>query len=230
MNERAMITDTDNLSESVLINADDLSLIRGQRLLFKQLSFTLQQGQAIHLSGHNGSGKTSLFKVLTGMLSPSTGELALFGKAFADFEREDYEKLLYLGHQTAIKHELSVLENLRLNSQLFDKINATNEQLYSALSAVGLERFDEQLAGKLSAGQKRRVMLARLWLSVGDNATDKPLWLLDEPLTALDVGAIDDLQALIDKHLSFGGGVVFTSHQTFELSHPIQSVVLGENR
>ncbi len=227
MNKQAtMTTDTDNL-----ITADDLSLIRGQRLLFKQLSFTLKSGQAIHLSGHNGSGKTSLFKVLTGMLSPNTGRLELFGKTFADFEHQDYEKLLYLGHQTAIKHELSVLENLRLNSQLFDKINATDEQLYSALSAVGLARFDEQLAGKLSAGQKRRVMLARLWLSVDISAdggcTDKPLWLLDEPLTALDVGAIDDLQALIDKHLSFGGGVVFTSHQPFELSHPIKSVVLG---
>ncbi len=217
-------------TDSLLINADDLSLIRGQRLLFKHLSFTLKSGQAIHLSGHNGSGKTSLFKVLTGMLSPNTGKLEVFGKTFADFERENYEKLLYLGHQTAIKHELSVLENLRLNSQLFDKINASDEQLYSALSAVGLARFDEQLAGKLSAGQKRRVMLARLWLSVDDNNTDKPLWLLDEPLTALDVGAIDDLQALIDKHLSFGGGVVFTSHQPFELSHPIQSVVLGESR
>ncbi len=225
---------TDSLSEKLLINADNLSLIRGQRLLFKELSFTLQQGQAIHLIGHNGSGKTSLFKVLTGMLSPNTGSIELFGKTFAEFEHKDYEKLLYLGHQTAIKHELTVLENLRLNSQLFDKINASDEQLYSALSAVGLERFDEQLAGKLSAGQKRRVMLARLWLSVelsvDDNDTDKPLWLLDEPLTALDVGVIDDLQALIDKHLSFGGGVVFTSHQTFELSHPIQSVVLGESR
>ncbi len=228
MNAKETITPcTDNL----LINADNLSLIRGQRLLFKQLSFTLKKGQAIHLSGHNGSGKTSLFKVLTGILKPNSGSLQVFAKSFADFENKDYEKLLYLGHQTAIKHELSVLENLRLNSQLFDKINASDEQLYAALSAVGLERFDKQLAGKLSAGQKRRVMLARLWLSVGERHTDnKPLWLLDEPLTALDVGAIDDLQALIDKHLSFGGGVVFTSHQAFKLSHPIQSVKLGGNQ
>lgn len=218
----------DMTNSETLIHADNLSLIRGQRLLFKQLSFELTAGQAIHLSGHNGSGKTSLFKVLMGSLPSDSGVLSVLGKKFADFEGADYQNLLYLGHQTAIKHELTVLENLRLNSELFDKIQATDEQLHTALSAVGLSRFHEQLAGKLSAGQKRRVMLARLWLTVNDDKTDKALWLLDEPLTALDVRAIDDLQALFDKHLSFGGGVVFTSHQAFELNHPIQSVVLGE--
>lgn len=215
---------------SVLIHAENISLIRGQRLLFKQLSFTLQRGQAIHLSGHNGSGKTSLFKVLTGSLSPDNGVLNVFGKPFADFTGEDYHHLLYLGHQTAIKYELTVLENLRLNSRLFDNIHADAARLHQALSAVGLSRFHEQLAGKLSAGQKRRVMLARLWLTLDDEQTQKKLWLLDEPLTALDVGAIDDLQVLIDKHLSLGGGVVFTSHQAFVLTHPIQPLVLGETQ
>ncbi len=213
---------------TVLIDADNLSLIRGQRLLFKNLAFQLKAGQAIHLGGPNGSGKTSLLKVLTGVLTPDSGTVHIWGKTVADFVGEDYQKILYLGHQTAIKHELTVLENLRFNSALFDKTKATNRQLKAALSAVGLSRFAEQLAGKLSAGQKRRLMLARLWLTVGDSHTDKSLWLLDEPLTALDVRAIEDLQELIDKHLSYGGGVLFTSHQAFALTHPVASLILGD--
>ncbi len=214
---------------TALLDADNLSLIRGQRLLFKNLAFQLKAGQAIHLGGPNGSGKTSLLKVLTGVLTPDSGTVHILGKTVADFAGEDYQKILYLGHQTAIKHELTVLENLRFNSALFDKIAVTNKQLAAALSAVELSRFTEQLAGKLSAGQKRRLMLARLWLTMEEEHTYKPLWLLDEPLTALDVRAVENLQELIDKHLSFGGGVLFTSHQAFALTHPIASVIL-ENR
>lgn len=210
-----------------LIHADKLSLIRGQRLLFKCLSFTLSRGEAIHLKGHNGSGKTSLFKVLNGTLPPDAGTLSILGKAVNDLANEDYKKLLYLGHKTAIKHELTVTENLRLNSRLFDALSLNDEQLSAALAAVGLARFKEQPTGKLSAGQKRRVMLARLWGSVGERHTDKPLWLLDEPLTALDIDAVEALQTLTDKHLSLGGGVVFTSHQTLHLHHSVKTVVLG---
>lgn len=212
---------------NTLIHADELSLIRGQRLLFKRLSFTLHRGKAIHLKGHNGSGKTSLFKLLNGTLSPDAGTLSVLGKVVNELAHEDYRKLLYLGHKTAIKHELTVMENLQLNSCLFDGLKMDEKQLSAALSAVGLSRFGEQPAGKLSAGQKRRVMLARLWGSVGEQHTEKPLWLLDEPLTALDIDAIDALQILMDKHLSLGGGVVFTSHQTLNLQHPVETVMLG---
>lgn len=211
-----------------LIHAENLSLIRGQRLLFQRLTFTLQRGQAIHLSGGNGSGKTSLFKVLLGLLSADSGTLQVLGKSVADVERDDYRQLLYLGHQTAIKHELTVLENLRLNSLLFDEVKATEAQLKHALSAVGLAGFHEQLVGKLSAGQKRRVMLARLWLTVSESKTEKALWLLDEPLAALDVEMIGRLQGLIDQHLSLGGAVIFTSHQSLSLSNSPQSLYLGE--
>lgn len=210
-----------------LVYAHNLALTRGQRVLFKQLTFELQAGQAIHLSGPNGSGKTSLFKVLTGSLSPDSGILQILGKNIVDFETEDYQNLFYLGHQTAIKNELTVLENLRLNSELFDQVNTNDEQLHATLSALRMSNFHKQLTGKLSVGQKRRVMLARLWLTIDENKTSKSLWLLDEPLTALDTEVIHDLQILIDKHLSFGGAVIFTSHQDLELSHPIQSVVLG---
>lgn len=210
-----------------LIDAKNLSLIRGQRLLFKNLSFKLHSGQAIHLSGHNGSGKTSLFKVLNGLLPASKGSLYCLGKKISRLDNADYQKIIYLGHQTAIKHELTVIENLRLNSQLFDGLHSSEEALQKALSMVGLQRFANQLAGKLSAGQKRRVMLARLSLVSDNQQLIKPLWLLDEPLTALDVGAIDNLQALIEQHLSLGGGVIFTSHQAFSLSASVQTLTLG---
>lgn len=211
-----------------LVEARNLSLIRGQRLLFKDLSFVLDRGQAIHLSGHNGSGKTSLFKVLNGLLPASSGSLYCFGKNVSALDGKDYQKNLYLGHQTAIKHELTVAENLCLNSRQFDGLITNRDALQKALAAVGLQRFANQLAGKLSAGQKRRVMLARLYLTAAENPYHKSLWLLDEPLTALDIEAIDNLQALIEQHLSIGGGVIFTSHQVFSLSCPVHSLTLGE--
>lgn len=211
----------------ILVSAENLSLIRGQRLLFKQLNFTLARGQAMHLIGHNGCGKTSLFNLLIGSLTPDTGQLSVLGKSYKEFESDDYRQLIYLGHQTAIKHELTVGENLSLNAAVFDNIAATETMIQTALSAVELAAFSAQPAGKLSAGQKRRVMLARLWLSMEDENAHKALWLLDEPLTALDVAAIDALQSLIDQHLSFGGGVIFTSHQAFELSHPMTTLTLG---
>ncbi len=219
-----------DLPTDVLICADNLSLVRGQCLLFKDLSFSLRRGQAIHLCGGNGSGKTSLFKVLLGLLPMDGGSLTLLGKAVEHLQPEDYQQLLYLGYQTAVKNELTVLENLHLNSLLFDKVESSDEQLMSALSAVGLGQFRHQLVGSLSAGQKRRVMLARLWLTVNEVETKKSLWLLDEPLTALDAQVIESLRALIGQHLSLGGAVVFTSHQAFTLSHPVQTVLLGGRR
>lgn len=211
-----------------LIVAEQLALIRGERLLFKNLSFRLNAGQAIHIIGQNGSGKTSLFKVLMGILPVDKGVLYLLGKKNTDLELEDYTNILYLGHKTAVKHELTVLENLCLNSKLFDKINANRQQLLVALSAVGLSQFHEQLAVQLSAGQKRRLMLARLWLTVHKENTEKALWLLDEPLMALDTAAIRALQTLIERHLSLGGSVVFASHQTLNFDHPLHSITLEE--
>lgn len=212
-----------------LIVAEQLALVRGERQLFKNLSFTLHAGQAIHITGQNGSGKTSLFKVLMGVLPVDKGNLYLLSKKTSNWEQTDYINILYLGHETAIKHELTVLENLCLNSELFDQVKATHAQLLTALSAVGLSAFHEQLAGKLSAGQKRRLMLARLWLTVHEAHTEKVLWLLDEPLTALDNVAIKALQTLIEQHLSLGGGLVFASHQAFRLDYPIHSIILGQS-
>lgn len=211
-----------------LITADKLSLIRANRLLFKQLSFVLHAGEAIHVVGQNGSGKTSLFKLLIGMLSPSEGQVRVFDKSPAAFDLEDRQQLLYLGHLPAVKKTLTVVENLAFNATIFDKVAVTPKHIEAALSALSLERFAEQYVGKLSRGQQRRVMLARLWLCMDEHITHKPLWLLDEPFTALDVDAIAVVQAKIDQHLASGGGVVLTSHQPIQLQHTIHKVQLGE--
>lgn len=205
-----------------IISVKNLALLREQRLLFKELNFTLQEGKAIHLTGSNGSGKTSLFKILTGTLPPSFGELTIFNKNFTEFETEDWQNIFYLGHQNPIKPQLTVIENLRLNSTIFDSIKATNKDLENALIQVNLLPYQGQTANKLSAGQKRRISLARLWLIMNDKETHKKLWLLDEPLTALDVDFVKKLEQQIAKHLQLGGSIIFTSHQPLSLSTEVQ--------
>ncbi len=213
---------------SSLLRLKDISLIRGQRLLFKNLNLELGVGEAIHLKGDNGAGKTSLFKILISLLQPTAGELTIFDVKPKELMPEDFDKIIYLGHLTAIKKELTVIENLAINARTFDAINPTNENLSVALEQVGLGEFREQRAGKLSAGQKRRIMLARLWLKPRDESKNKIIWLLDEPLTALDYKVIDTLQKHMQEHLKNSGGVIFTSHQEFNLDIPIKTINLGD--
>ncbi len=209
-----------------LVSVENVALVRGNRLLFKDVNFSLQSGQVIHLQGCNGSGKTSLFKLLTGALAVTTGQIHIFGTLIRDFETSDYHNIMYIGHQNHIKPTLTVEENIVFNSQLFDCVQADDEHIKQALQAVGLWDYRSQLAGALSAGQKRRITLARLWLVVGNAVTHKKLWLLDEPLTALDSDFVTILQEQIDKHVCLGGGVIFTSHQSLQLSCDVQSVRL----
>ncbi len=215
---------TDKKIDKNIIKIDKLSLIRGYRLLFKNLNFQLNSSEAIHLKGRNGSGKTSLFKVITTQLKPTTGSFLLFGKKTKQLEADDFDDFIYLGHQTSIKSNLTVIENLRLNSQIFDNVEINISKLEFALEQVGLLKFKNQLSGKLSAGQKRRVMLARLWVC----GLSKKLWILDEPLTALDIEAIDILQKYIGKHLSNNGAIIFTSHQPLQLKQNIKIVNLND--
>ncbi len=206
---------------SRLIDCDNIALFRGHRLLFKQLSFSLESGQAIHLVGSNGAGKTSLFKVITGQLQVQQGSVTLFGKPHASLVANDYFRLIYLGHKAAVKEELTVKENILFNAEIFDGEKVTQAQLEETLDIIGLAQFINQPVGKLSAGQKRRVLLARLWLN--DNKT---LWLLDEPLTALDTATISKVEARIDSLLTKGAGVIYTSHQPLSTQLPTTSLQL----
>ncbi len=189
-----------------MLEAKDLECERGGRSLFKSLSFTLSPGEALRVAGANGSGKTSLLRVLCGLLLPAGGEVLWKGAPIRTL-REDYAReLVYLGHAPAVKDDLTAAENLAIACRL-----AGNPQPDSAvvqgLAQLGLGGVNQPLR-KMSQGQRRRAALARLALSAS-----VPLWLLDEPFSALDTGGINTLRDLIFKHLERGGAVAFTTHQ-----------------
>lgn len=193
-----------------MLEVCDLACTRGDHQLFEGLSFTLSAGELMQVQGANGSGKTTLLRTLCGFMAPMKGEIRWQGRDVGELEEDFYANIIYLGHLNAIKDELTALENLRISAALSGSA-ASDQQAIAALRRMGL-RGRETLAVKvLSQGQRRRVALARLLLS------NAPLWILDEPLTALDVAAVGLMQELIGEHLSRQGMVIFTTHQTLEV-------------
>ena len=184
----------------------DLACERGGKTLFAGLNLLVTPGQSLHLQGDNGSGKTSLLRLLCGLSPPAAGEVVWRGEPVAQ-ARETYERdMLYLGHALALKEGLSALENLHFAAALMDQDWSVDAAM-AALRQMGLRGREHLPLQVLSQGQKRRVALARLCLSPA------PLWLLDEPFVALDSAACDVLQGLMQTHVARGGMVVFTSHQ-----------------
>lgn len=186
-----------------MLTAEGLAAFRGERWLFRDLSFSLHPGQSLLLQGENGSGKTTLLRILLKFLPPDAGRVLWHSDADSRALQQD---LLYFGHLPAIQPLLSVRDNLRFFLQLAQQ-PSDPAQLDAALAAVGLLAFAEERAGCLSAGQKRRIVLARLFCE------NKVLWCLDEPFTALDVAGIALLEAQLRQHLDAGGLLIFTSHQ-----------------
>ena len=183
-----------------------LACERGGKTLFAGLNLSVTPGQSLHLQGDNGSGKTSLLRLLCGLSPPAAGEVVWRGEPVAQ-ARETYERdMLYLGHALALKEGLSALENLHFAAALMDQDWSVDAAM-AALRQMGLRGREHLPLQVLSQGQKRRVALARLCLSPA------PLWLLDEPFVALDSAACDVLQGLMQTHVARGGMVVFTSHQ-----------------
>ena len=187
-----------------MLEADNLECVRGERRLFSGVGFRLEAGELLYLQGKNGAGKTSLLRMLIGLLPPEAGQIRWHGKPIGSDEfRAD---LCYLGHLNAIKEELTPLENLLAAARLTDTPLAEDDAL-DALEQVGLAGREDLACKYLSQGQKRRVALARL-------VTEKrPLWILDEPFVALDVAAVDWLAGIISDHLQRGGLAVMTTHQ-----------------
>lgn len=186
----------------------DLSCSRDDRLLFTGLSFDIQAGQVLLLEGSNGSGKTSLLRILCGFRSPDTGELFWQGSTIA--ESSYYADLAYIGHADGSKKELTVLENLKFALALCQPGSHSIEQ---ALAEVQLSGFDDNLVQTLSAGQKRRLSLAKLLI------THNVLWILDEPFTSLDKQGVALIESLMIAHVQQGGMVILTSHQDLSLNH-----------
>jgi heme exporter protein A len=189
-----------------MLETHDLACLRGDRRLFRGLNLRLEPGRLLRVEGANGSGKTSLLRLLAGLALPAAGEVRWHGRPIRR-ERESYaQALLYLGHLGGLKDELTAAENLRIESDLAGLASVTAERIAEALAAWGLTRQAQLPLRVLSAGQRRRAALARLQLSAA------ALWILDEPFNALDVGAVAHLGGQIEAHLARGGMAVVTSH------------------
>jgi len=193
-----------------MLEVRELECVRGDHRLFAGLNFTLQAGELLHLRGSNGSGKTSLLRTICGLMVPEQGEVLWQGENIRSQRDEYYRNLTYLGHQGAIKGDMTSWENLHLSCQMTG-LEVADDQLVDALVEMGLGGREELPTKVLSQGQKRRVALSRLLIS------DAPLWVLDEPFTALDVRAVALLKDLIAKHLQHAGMVLLTTHQDVDL-------------
>lgn len=189
-----------------MLEVSNLACSRGDHRLFSELSFTLSAGQIMQVQGANGSGKTSLLRALCGFLMPDEGKISWRGENIRELDEEYYAEMMYLGHLNAIKDELSGLENLRISAGL-SGVELNEKEAVDALRRMGLKGREMLPTKVLSQGQRRRVALARMLVN------DAKLWILDEPLAALDVGAVALIQEIIATHLSKQGMVIFTTHQ-----------------
>ena len=188
-----------------LLNVESITCIKQERCLFENLSFELKAGEIMQLEGPNGAGKTSLLRILAGFSRPEQGRRLWMGEDIAKHEEDFLAELLFIGHKTGVNPHLTAIENIQFWQQSHGYNQMTDYyQLLAQLGLVGLEDVPVRM---LSAGQQRRVALARLWVS------DAKLWMLDEPFTAVDKKGVVLLQQQFKQQLARGGCIILTSHQ-----------------
>ena len=194
------------------IQATGLSCVRRDRLLFSNVNITLSAGDLIYLSGPNGAGKTSLLRMLVGFVQPSSGVICFNGESteIDSARRAMNTELVYVGHKSAITPYATALENSRFWCDQ-QGLDVTQQRIYEVLMTLGLVGLEDIPCAQLSAGQNRRVALARLWFKV-----KAKFWILDEPFTALDVTGISLIEKKIEMFLQQGGSVLLTSHQPLQ--------------
>jgi heme exporter protein A len=194
-----------------MLRVSNLSCSRGNKPLFADVSFELQAGQALHLEGDNGVGKTSLLRIICGLSPADAGEVCWHDKTIQQNATAFRSSLFYLGHGLSLKEELTALENLMSDAAVSGR-TLSEPQALVALARMGLRGREHLPLRVMSQGQKRRTALARLL------ASQAPLWVLDEPFVALDAKAVDGLRGLLAEHVTHGGMVLFTSHQPVTLT------------
>lgn len=204
-----------------MLEVTNLTAIRDERVLFENLSFSLQSGDLVQIEGRNGTGKTTLMRIVAGLGDKEEGHIKWNGESIQSNREDFHRSLLFLGHQTGVKRDLTAFENLRFYQSIHAPLTS-DQQIFDALTQVGLAGREDVPVAQLSAGQQRRVALARLWLS------EQVLWILDEPLTAIDKQGVKVLENLFLEHANNGGIVLLTTHQDMFSDNPkLKKITLG---
>lgn len=201
-----------------LLQAVNLQCERDDRMLFRDLSFSILPGTLVRVEGPNGSGKTTLLRILAGLNDSYSGGLFWLGEHRYANREEFLRNMLYLGHRPGIKPLLTPMENLR--ALMAGRRQVPDKVLWQALDGTGLGGFQDVPSRNLSAGQQRRVALARLLIA------DEPLWILDEIFTAIDIHGVAALERLLIERVDSGGAVVVTTHHDLNLPS-MQRIALG---
>ena len=192
-----------------LIRTENLCFERDEIKVIDPVNLELNSGDLLQVEGCNGSGKTTLLRLLTTAIKPTSGRIFYQGKKLSDCRYEYCSNIIFIGHQIALKERLTPVENLNWLSP----IGLSQDSINRALDLVGLRDFETAPSWSLSAGQNRRVALARLIVS------NAKIWFLDEPFTAIDTQGIGLMRQLIDDHVSKGGAVVFSTHQSVDMKN-----------
>ncbi len=196
----------------MILQACQLTCTRGGRQLFNHINFDISVGDAMRVEGVNGSGKTSLLRLLCGLSSPEEGEVRWNGKNIAKTREEFGSQRIYLGHANGVKDDLIAWENVVVAAILSGN-PITRDEAYAALGHLGLHQAADLPTRSLSQGQRKRVALARLQFGM-----KAPLWILDEPFTALDQKTVMHLCDTLNQHINRGGMVIYTTHQEITLA------------
>jgi len=200
--------------------AQQVACEKSDRQLFSDINIELHSGQLLYVTGENGAGKTSLLRILVGLSQPAAGQVEINGHDVHKVVHSASEHLLYFGHKQGISQLLTATENLRFWCQQH-AIDTNDEAIHATLAELGLTGLEDIAVKNLSAGQQRRVALAKLWLK-----RDANLWVLDEPFTALDVHLIAELESKMAVFLHAGGTIVMTSHQALNIDYPMSNLHL----